>query len=287
MKLRKENQEIKSPSKKTQDRNKKAVERTNAHVQRGHSERARSKYNKDKILGKNAMTQEAEVFGNKVLAIRTKKKSEMEKIGLEAVAVSVPKAKNANAPRLLSAREVAAMADSLMVGTHPFLVKQALSTICKTFQRDLIPETVNACMAGSIAEPLKPLGTLSTVFVGDADYLAALNPSKVLGDMKVGFTPKVIYNLTPDAGLAVAPYNDIACRKMHNKLIPLGGQHQLKGHRQGAKVAPYVNALRPNMATWLYAISPVSFSSSQQTNIPVFNGIPHKSNTYCTIYSIY
>ncbi len=142
-------------------------------------------------------------------------------------------------------------------------------------------------MAGSIAEPLKTLGTLSTVFVGDADYLAALNPTKVSGNTKIGFTPKIIYNLTPPANLVLGPYKDVACKRMHNKLVPLGGQHQLKGHREGAKKAPYVNQLRPNMATWLYAISPVSFSSSQQTNITVLNGIPHKSNTYCTIYSIY
>jgi hypothetical protein len=128
----------------------------------------------------------------------------------------------------------------------------------RNFQRDINDEIVDACMTGSIADPTKKLSILQTVFVGDVETLQRLTgPTAGKGGVIMGFDSHVIYNLTPDAEHPLGVYEDQTYEKMHNLLVPMGGQHALKGHRAAALLADYVNELRPEFATWMWAISPV------------------------------
>ena len=114
-----------------------------------------------------------------MLARVDKRKTKLHKLGvIEEVKVHAAKDEaEEQKTRILSRRKISAMAASLSASKHPLLIKQELLTIVSIFQRDLVPERVDACMIGSIAEPEKQLGTLSVVFVGDANTLRMLNPA--------------------------------------------------------------------------------------------------------------
>jgi hypothetical protein len=189
------------------------------------------------------------------------KKSEMAKMGLEAVHVKSDAAQEDSIQEAeLSKKELAKMAASLQIGQHTFNIKQELLTIVKNFQRDLDDSIIDLCLTGSIAEPQKQLGTLCVVFVGDSSYLESLNPQEQDDEGSlIGFSDRTLYNLTPfdDDEFEVQVFDDVRTKAMHNLLVPMGGQHQLKGHREAAKIDPNVNLLRPNMSAWVYAISPV------------------------------
>jgi hypothetical protein len=166
----------------------------------------------------------------------------------------------------LSDSELANICLGLKIHHNVVSVREVIITIANAFQRDLNPIKLEECKNGSLLNPNKELQTLCLVWVGLKETLISLNKrtwtfktvkgKRIRTNVDTGHI-NFVKPAEADEHVELDTFIDHVYRAIHNKLVAMGGQHQVKGHRLADMVNDLVGMLRPYMNAVVYAISPV------------------------------